>query len=58
VNTLRNSGALARTIDALVRVLSDPELRASLRQQNALAYRQHFSWPAIAARFAALLKST
>ena len=43
--------------EALVRVLSDPELRASLRQQNALAYRQHFSWPAIAARFAALLKS-
>jgi glycosyltransferase involved in cell wall biosynthesis len=43
--------------DALVRVLSDPELRASLRQQNALAYRQHFSWPAIAARYAALLKS-
>ena len=44
--------------DALVRVLSDPELRASLRQQNALAYRQHFSWSAIAARFAALLKSS
>ena len=44
--------------DALVRVLSDPELRASLRQQNALAYRQDFSWPAIAARFAAVLKST
>jgi glycosyltransferase involved in cell wall biosynthesis len=44
--------------EALVHVLSDPELRASLRQQNALAYRQHFSWPAIATRFAALLKST
>jgi len=44
--------------NALIRVLSDPELRASLRQQNALAYRQHFSWPAIAVRFAALLKSS
>jgi glycosyltransferase involved in cell wall biosynthesis len=44
--------------EALVHVLSDPELRASLRQQSALAYGQHFSWPAIAARYAALLKST
>ncbi|MGB2676671.1 MAG: hypothetical protein WAN12_06275 [Candidatus Acidiferrum sp.] len=44
--------------DALVRVLSDPELRASLRRRNALACREHFSWAAIATRFAALLKST
>lgn len=44
--------------DALVRVLSEPELRASLRRRNNQVYREHFSWPAIAARFAALLKST
>jgi glycosyltransferase involved in cell wall biosynthesis len=44
--------------NALVRVLSDPDFRANLRQQNALAYRRHFSWPAIAAHFAALLKSS
>jgi glycosyltransferase involved in cell wall biosynthesis len=50
-----NSGELR---DALVRVLSEPELRASLRQRNAVAYREHFSWPAIAGRFAALLKTT
>jgi glycosyltransferase involved in cell wall biosynthesis len=50
-------GNSAELHEALVRVLSDPELRTSLRQQNALAYRQHFSWPAIATRFAALLKS-
>ena len=44
--------------DALVRVLSEPELRASLRGRNAHVYRDHFSWPAIAATFAALLKTT
>ncbi len=55
---LASPGNPAELQEALVRVLSDPELRASLRQQNALVYRQHFSWPAIAARFAALLKST
>jgi glycosyltransferase involved in cell wall biosynthesis len=43
--------------DALVRVISEPELRASLRRCNTQAYREHFSWPVIAARFAALLKS-
>ncbi len=50
-------GNPAELHEALVRVLSDRELRASLRRQSALVYRQHFSWPAIAARFAALLKS-
>ena len=54
---LASPGNPAELHEALVRVLSDPELRASLRQQNALAYRQHFSWPAIAARFATLLGS-
>lgn len=51
-------GNSAELHEALVRVLSDPELHAGLRQRSALAYRQHFSWPAIAARFAALLKTT
>ncbi len=55
---LASPGNPAELHEALVRVLSDPELRTSLREQNALAYRQHFSWPAIAARLAALLKST
>jgi len=44
--------------DALVRVLSESDLRASLRNRNRQVYREHFSWPAIAARFATLLKST
>lgn len=43
--------------EALIRVLSEPELRASLRRRNAYVYREHFSWPAIAIRFAALLKT-
>jgi len=55
---LVSPGNSAELHEALVRVLSDPELHTGLRQQSALAYRQHFSWPAIAARFAALLKST
>jgi len=36
----------------------DPDFAPASAKQNALAYRQHFSWPAIATRFAALLKST
>lgn len=50
-------GNPAELRDALVRVLSEPELRASLHRRNNQVYREHFSWPAIAARFAALLKS-
>jgi glycosyltransferase involved in cell wall biosynthesis len=42
--------------NALVRALSDPALRASLRQRNAAIYNEYLSWPAIAARFAALLQ--
>lgn len=44
--------------EALARVLSEPELRASLRRCNEHAYREHFSWPAIASRFATLLKTS
>ncbi len=51
-------GNSAELHDALVRVLSDRELCASLRQRNNQVYREHFSWPAIAARFSDLLKST
>jgi glycosyltransferase involved in cell wall biosynthesis len=54
---LVSPGNRAELHDALVRVLSDPELRARLRRRNDQVYREHFSWPAIAARFAALLKS-
>jgi glycosyltransferase involved in cell wall biosynthesis len=42
--------------DALVRVLSDPELRAALRLKNLTIYSEHFSWPSIATRFVALLR--
>jgi len=43
-------------LNALTRVLSDPELRTALRLENLAVYAEHFSWPAIATRFAALLK--
>ena len=42
--------------DALVRVLSDSELRAAMRRKNLTIYSEHFSWPSIATRFAALLR--
>jgi glycosyltransferase involved in cell wall biosynthesis len=42
---------------ALVRVLSDAGYRAELASRSRAAYQAHFSWPVIAARFAALLKS-
>jgi len=54
---LVSPGNSAELHDALVRVLSEPELRSSLRRCSNHIYREHFSWPAIAARFAALLKS-
>jgi glycosyltransferase involved in cell wall biosynthesis len=41
---------------ALIRVLADNELRASLRLRNAMIYTEYLSWPAIATRFAALLQ--
>ena len=50
-------GNLDELHDALVRVLSEPELRASLRRCSNHVYREHLSWPAIAIRFAALFKS-
>jgi glycosyltransferase involved in cell wall biosynthesis len=40
---------------ALVRVLSDRSYREELAARSRAAYRSHFSWRAIAARFAALL---
>ncbi len=43
--------------EALVRVLCEPELRTELRRRNNQVYREHFAWSAIAARFAALLKT-
>lgn len=42
---------------ALIRVLADPILRADLASRSRAAYQQHFSWSAIADRFAALLSS-
>jgi glycosyltransferase involved in cell wall biosynthesis len=45
----------AQLNDALVQVLADPNLRTELSFRSRSAYQNHFSWPAIAARFAKLL---
>ena len=42
--------------DALVRVLSDREYHARLAERSRAAYKNHFSWGAIAARYASVLK--
>jgi len=42
--------------DVLVRVLEDEHYRASLAQRSWLAQRQHFSWRAIAARYAEFMR--
>jgi glycosyltransferase involved in cell wall biosynthesis len=42
--------------EVLLRVLEDEHYRASLAQRSSLAQRQHFSWHAIAARYAELLR--
>jgi glycosyltransferase involved in cell wall biosynthesis len=41
----------------LIRILSEEELRAGMSLASRMAYRQHFSWSAIAARFATLLRN-
>jgi len=43
--------------DALVRLLANPDLRAGLSRVNQLIYSEHFAWPVIASRYAALLNS-
>jgi glycosyltransferase involved in cell wall biosynthesis len=43
--------------EALVQVLSDANLRAKLSSRSRAVYKAHFSWPAIAERFATLLNS-
>jgi hypothetical protein len=42
---------------ALVRVLSDAKYRMDLSTRSFAAYKSHFAWTAIAARFSALLKT-
>jgi hypothetical protein len=42
---------------ALVRVLSDARYRIDLSTRSFAAYKTHFAWTAIAARFSALLKT-
>jgi glycosyltransferase involved in cell wall biosynthesis len=42
--------------EALVRVLSDRDYHARLAERSRAAYRNHFSWDAIAARYASALK--
>jgi glycosyltransferase involved in cell wall biosynthesis len=39
---------------ALIRILSDAPYNAALRRRSQAAYQSHFSWPAIAARYAKL----
>jgi glycosyltransferase involved in cell wall biosynthesis len=46
----------AQLNDAVVQVLSDPNLRAELSARSRSAHRNYFSWPAIAAKFAKLLQ--
>jgi glycosyltransferase involved in cell wall biosynthesis len=41
--------------EAVVRVLSNNDLRAELVQRNRMAQEKHFSWPAIAKRYAEFL---
>jgi glycosyltransferase involved in cell wall biosynthesis len=41
---------------ALLSILSDSNLRTELAARSRAAFAQHFSWPSIAAQFAALLK--
>lgn len=43
--------------DVLVQVLSDAKVRAELSARSRAAYKAHFSWPAIADRYAVLLNS-
>ncbi len=43
--------------EALVRVLSDREYHSRLAERSRAAYKNHFSWSAIAARYASVLKS-
>jgi glycosyltransferase involved in cell wall biosynthesis len=43
--------------EALVRVLSDREYHARLAERSRAAYQKHFSWGAIAAKYASLLNA-
>ena len=43
--------------EALVRVLSDREYHARLAERSRAAYKSQFSWSAIAARYASVLKA-
>jgi glycosyltransferase involved in cell wall biosynthesis len=49
------SGDRAALADALTRVLADDPYRAQLRRQSLSARERHFSWDAIAARYATAL---
>ena len=43
--------------EALVRVLGDRDYHARLAERSRAAYKKHFSWDAIAAHYASLLKT-
>jgi glycosyltransferase involved in cell wall biosynthesis len=42
--------------NALARILCDPDLRMELSARSRAVYEAHFAWPAIAQRYASLLK--
>ena len=48
---------LEELTSALIHLMSDADYRNGLALTNRLVYEEHFSWVAIAARFAAFLKS-
>ena len=48
-------GDRERLADALLRVLTDPQLWETLHQRNLAAQRQYFAWERIAERFLEIL---
>ncbi len=54
---LVEEGATSEYGPALVRVLTNDDYRASLRERSRRAQKNHFSWTAIAEKFASALRS-
>ncbi len=54
---LADAGDRKGLAESLARVLSDPRLRAELRERSRAAQETHFSWGVIAARYAEALRS-
>jgi glycosyltransferase involved in cell wall biosynthesis len=52
-----NEGDFFALQNTLARILTDSQFRAALKREASEAYRRHFSWSAIAARYAETLRS-